>query len=114
MRRIKLVVGVCVVMAAILALSAGPAIADDGRHHDNNKKHDNNKRFLIHEDFEIYDDHDDFFDHGFVEEVDLEFETVPRHSALVGECLVTDLDGSGSIDDWEVEITCFVPRNHWW
>ena len=69
MRRIKLVVGDCVAMAAILALSAGSAMANDGRHHqDDNKKHDNNKKFFNdHDDFEVLDLRDDFSDHGFVD-----------------------------------------------
>jgi hypothetical protein len=69
MRRIKLVVGVCVVMATILALSASSAMANDGRHHqDDNKKHDNNKKFFNdHDDFAFLDLHDDFSDHGFVD-----------------------------------------------
>ena len=59
-----MVVGVCVVMTAILALSAGPAMANDGRHHQD----DNNKEFFNdHDDFEFLDLHDDFFDHGFMD-----------------------------------------------
>ena len=129
MRRIKLVVTLGVVIAAMVALSAAPAVADDGRHHNDrdnkkhdrdNKKHDHDRKFFDHDKgFVFVDDdvfldlEDDIFDDENFVDVEVDFEKVPLRSALVGECFVTDIDGNGFIDDWEIEITCFVPRR-WW
>jgi hypothetical protein len=99
MRCTKLVLTVVGLMLVMLVALAAPAIADDGRH--DGKRHDDKKFFK---------DHDKrFFDHDFVE-VDVDFDKVGRHSAWVGNCFVTDIDGNRFIDGWEVEITCFFPR----
>jgi hypothetical protein len=100
MRCTKLVLTVVGLMIVMLVALAAPAIADDGRR--DGKQHDDKKKF--------FKDHGKkFFDHDFVE-VDVDFKKVGRHSAWVGNCFVTDIDGNRFIDDWEVEITCFVPR----
>jgi spore coat protein C len=130
MRCTKLVLTVVGLMIVMLVALAAPAIADDGRRdgkqHDDKKKFfkDHGKKFFDHDFVEVdvdfdkrffdhdkkFFDHDKkFFDHDFVE-VDVDFKKVGRHSAWVGNCFVTDIDGNRFIDDWEVEITCFVPR----
>ena len=124
MRRIKTVLGVVAVMAAILVAFAAPAIADDGRHNKDNDRHDRHDhgfRFFDHNrsfDNDCCDDHelfdvDDLVFTGFspfvfAPEIDVDTEEVGNNNDLEGECFVTDIDGDGFIDDWEVEITCFV------
>src|SRR3712207_4517300 len=112
MRRIKLIVALGVVIAAMLALSAAPALADDGRHHNDrdHRKHNDHHHNKKHNDHH----HKKFFDDEHFVDVEVDFEKVPLRSALVGECVVTDIDGNGFVDDWEVEVTCFVPRRWYW
>src|SRR3712207_5418483 len=102
MRRMKLIVALGVVIAAMLALSAAPALADDGRHHNDrdhrkhnddhhNKKHNDHhhKKFFDHDDVLFLDLEEDFFDDEHFVDVEVDFEKVPLRSALVGECVVT-------------------------
>ena len=124
MRCTKTVLAVIAVMAAILVAFAAPAMADDGRHNkdnDRNDRHDHGFRFFDHNrsfDNDCCDDHelfdvDDLVFTGFspfvfAPEIDVDTEEVGNNNDLEGECFVTDIDGDGFIDDWEVEITCFV------
>ena len=124
MRRTKTVLAVIAVMAAILVAFAAPAMADDGRHNKDNDRHDRHDhgfRFFDHNrsfDNDCCDDHelfdvDDLVFTGFspfvfAPEIDVDIEEVGNKNNLEGECFVTDIDGNGFIDDWEVEITCFV------
>ena len=135
MRRIKTVLAVIAVMAAILVAFAAPAMADDGRHNKDNDRHDRHDhgfRFFDHNrsfdndccgdhhlfDNDCCDDHDlfdvddlvftGFSPFVFAPEIDVDTEEVGNNNDLEGECFVTDIDGDGFIDDWEVEITCFV------
>ena len=124
MRRTKTVLAVIAVMAAILVAFAAPAMADDGRHNKDNDRHDRHDhgfRFFDHNrsfDNDCCDDHelfdvDDLVFTGFspfvfAPEIDVDTEEVGNNNDLEGECFVTDIDGDGFIDDWEVEITCFV------
>ena len=100
MRCTKLVLTVVGLMIVMLVVLAAPAMADDGRHHrdgkqdHHNKKHDHDKRFFDDHDKKFFDDHDKrFFDPDFVE-VDVDFDKVGRHSAWLGNCFVTDIDGN--------------------
>jgi hypothetical protein len=96
----------------VLVMAAAPAIARDN--HNNNRHNDKNNNFFDrHHDFDHNGDHNDFFFTGIspvsdFEDVDVDVEEVGNNNDLEGECFVTDIDGNGSIDDWEVEITCFV------
>ena len=124
MRRTKMVLAVIAVMAAILVAFAAPAMADDGRHNKDNDRHDRHDhgfRFFDHNrsfDNDCCDDHelfdvDDLVFTGFspfvfAPKIDVDTEEVGNNNDLEGECFVTDIDGNGFIDDWEVEITCFV------
>ena len=124
MRRIKIIVAMAAVLVGMLALQAGPAMADDLDCRDANRfEH----RFDVdavncdgdvyvdrgefdfndNEDF-FFDDNEDFFLNPF--EVDVDTEEVNEDSDLEGECVVTEIDWDedGLISDWEIEVTCFV------
>lgn len=130
MRRLKVILALALALAMMVTVSVAPAMAKDNNKNDNrlDKKilrelrHDDfdcfgcgfnrfNHRFD--HDFECCDDEDLVFT-GFspflagVPDVDVDTENVPNNSNLQGDCVVTDIDGNGFIDDWEIEITCFV------
>jgi len=98
----------------VLMMAAAPALARDNYHNRHNDK--NNNFFDRHHDFNDFDhngDHNDVVFTGIspflvAPEVDVDVEEVGKNNDLEGECFVTDIDGNGSIDDWEVELTCFV------
>ena len=124
MRRIKIIVAMAAVLVGMLALQAGPALADDLDCRNANRfEH----RFDVdavncdgdvyvdrgefdfndNEDF-FFDDNEDLFLNPF--EVDVDTEEVNEDSDLEGECFVTEIDWDedGFISDWEIEVTCFV------
>src|SRR4051794_40739417 len=104
------------VMLALTALmmAAAPALARDNHNNRHNDK--NNNIFDRHHDFNNLDHNGHRNDVVFTgispflvaPEVDVDVEEVGNNHNLEGECLVTDIDGNGFIDDWEVELTCFV------
>lgn len=92
----------------VLMMAAAPAMAHDNHHNDRN-----NHFFDRHNDFDRNGDHHDFFLTGIspfltFDDVDLDVEEVGNNNDLEGECLITDIDGNGFIEDWEAKVTCFV------
>jgi hypothetical protein len=133
MRRLKVVFALALALAMMVTISVAPAMAKDNNNDNNdnnNNRHDNNffdrhddfgcfgcgfNRFndRFDDDFECCDDSDLVFT-GFspflagVPDIDVDTENVANNSNLEGECFVTDIDGNGFIDQWEIDITCFV------
>jgi hypothetical protein len=116
MRRTKVVLAVAAMMVAMLVALAAPAMANDKNErndqHRTNISDDNccnNERNHIDDDFGIFDDGDeDWWGFWGLAEVEVETENVGENNALEGECIVTDIDGDEEIEDWEIELTCFV------
>ena len=124
MRRIKIILAMAAVLVGMLALQAGPAMADELDCHDANRfehRFDvdavncDGDVFVDRDEFDFNDNEDFFFDYNedfFLNpfEVDVDTEEVNEDSDLEGECFVTEIDWDedGFISDWEIEVTCFV------
>jgi hypothetical protein len=125
MRRLKVVFALALALAMMVTISVAPAMAKDNNNGDDNNFFDRHDDFgcfgcgfnrFDHEsndDFECCDD-EDFDVNDFspflaaVPDIDVDTENVANNSNLEGECFVTDIDGNGFIDQWEIDITCFV------
>jgi hypothetical protein len=129
MRRLKVGFALALALAMMVTISVAPAMAKDNHNGTNNNdsrldRNDDNdfgcfgcgfNRFndRFDDDFECCDDSDLVFT-GFspflagVPDIDVDTENVANNSNLEGECFVTDIDGNGFIDQWEIDITCFV------
>ena len=121
MRRIKITLAMAAVLVGMLALQAGPAMADDldcrdanqfERRHDVDAVNCRGDVFVDRSDVDFFHmDHDfgdlEFLDldedFGFARDVDVDFEEVSDDSDLEDECFLTDIEGDG-----DLEFTCFV------
>ena len=116
MRRIKIILAMTAVLVGMLALQAGPAMADELDCRDANRFEHRFDVDAVNCDGDVFvdrgefdfNDNEDFFLNPF--EVDVDTEEVNEDSDLEGECFVTEIDWDedGFISDWEIEVTCFV------
>jgi hypothetical protein len=109
-------------MAAMLSLTvlmfaAAPAMANNNNdnNNDNNVQRnssnifdDGNRNDIFDNGNHIDDGDEDWWGFWGLAEVDVETENVGENNALEGECIVTDIDGDEEIEDWEIELTCYV------
>ena len=121
MRRIKLILATAAVLVATLVVTAGPAMADHTNRHENRQDRWEERQDRWEDRWEEREDRwEDLWDNDgliftgfspfglFAPEIDVNTEEVGENNDWEGECFVTDIDSNGSIDDWEVEITCYV------
>ena len=102
----------------VLMFAAAPAMANnnnDNNNDDNNVQRnssnifdDGNRNDIFDDGNHIDDGDEDWWGFWGLAEVEVETENVGENNALEGECIVTDIDGDEEIEDWEIELTCYV------